>query len=449
MTEREHPPIEELIERWRVSPSTSWDDVVGHQPAISRLKELVAKIALAPEERDRLGLRAGSSVLITGSPGCGKTMLAKAFAHALGRTVIAPEIALLDAETIGALYRAVATAGAVIVLDECEALVGDSDWHTTDEAAQRALLFALDGVGRPEAGGPVTVALTTASARQLSGAATRPGRLAPRLALDPPTPAERAILLSRAIQGRPGADTIDQALIVERTQGWTGAEVDGLIEQMMTRSLLLNPPGLRTEVGLQIVADRFVVRDPVAENHRDDLLASRHEGGHALWAHLTWGPGAVGVVDIHERGGSTSLADWVMARRRDSTELRRHAGLGLAGAAAEFLLWGRDGRSTGSESDRAHVTQLLDSCHQVGLPFDEDTIEGGHQSWGSEAMRRARYDAIRLDAVSLWDEVVERLRPHTAAIGRLGDAFLDAPGATISGEDLTAAIEAAVGTHAP
>lgn len=39
MTEREHPPIEELIERWRVLPTTSWDDVVGHQPAISRLKD--------------------------------------------------------------------------------------------------------------------------------------------------------------------------------------------------------------------------------------------------------------------------------------------------------------------------------------------------------------------------------------------------------------------------
>ena len=212
----------------------------------------------------------------------------------------------------------------------------------------------------------------------------------------------------------------------------------------MTRSLLLDTPGLRTKIALDVVAERFVVRDPVPDDHRDDLLASRHEAGHTLYAHLTWGPGAVAVVDIHERGGMTSVADWVAARRRDTAELRRNAGLGMAGAAAEFLVWGRDGRASGSEGDRAHVTELLDACHQVRLPFDEDTIEGGHQSRGSESMRLARYEAIRLDATSLWDEVVERLRPHTNAIAVLGDKFLRAPGATLSGGELTAAIGSAL-----
>ena len=459
MNERDRPPIEELIERWRVSPSTSWNDIVGHQPQITRLRELIAKLALTPEERERLGLRLGSGVLITGGPGCGKTLLGRAFATALGRDVIAPPAGVLDAELIGELYRALALETAqptVIIIDEAEALVGHPDWHSTDETAQRAFLHALDGVGRPEAG-PVTIALTAADPGHLSESASRPGRLAPRLALDLPTAADRATLLGREVDGLPGAEMLDRAMIVERTYGWTGAEIAGLVEETMTRSLLFGVagrrteampdvvPGLRSDVMLEVIAERFVVRDPVIEDRRDDRLSSRHEAGHAIWAHLAWGSGAVAVVDIHDRGGNTTLADWVNARRRDQAELRRLAGLGLAGAAAEYLAFGRDGRSQGSAEDQARTTQMLDAARRIGLPFHEDTLEDGFHARGSEAMRRARYDAVQRDAANLWDEVIERLRPHIGAIGRLGDAFLGAPGATLSGDELTAAIDAAVG----
>lgn len=454
MSERERPPIAELIERWRVSPSTSWDEVIGHEPQVLRLRELIAKLALPAEERKRLGLRVGSGVLISGAAGCGKTMLAKACATALGRDVIAPPSGELDAELIGDLYRALAEESAeptVVIIDEAEALVGHPDWHSTDEPAQRAFLHALDGVNRPETG-PVTIALTAASPEHLSDQACRPGRLAPRLSLEPPTAADRAELLARAVAGLPGAEALDGPKIVERTAGWTGAEIAGLVEESMTRSLLLgipgaptgsppfDGPGLRTDVMLDVVAEHFVIRDPVTDDRRDDELSSRHEAGHSLWAHLTWGSGAVAVVDVHERGGTTTLADWVSARRPDRAELRRLAGLGFAGAAAEHLVFGRTGTSQGSAEDRAKATKLLDAVRRIGLPSDDETFEGGYQSRGSEAMRRARYEEVRLDADNLWDEVIETLRPHIDAIGRLGDAFLMAPGATLSGDELTVAI---------
>ncbi|MHB8398044.1 MAG: AAA family ATPase [Candidatus Limnocylindrales bacterium] len=445
MSERERAPIGELIERWRIRPATEWDEIVGHGPQVRRLRELVAKLGLAPGERTRLGLRLGAGIVITGPPGSGKTLLARAFATALGRDVIAPPAGELDAELIGELYRALAAgAPTVVVLDEAEALIGDPDWHTTDEPAERALLAALDGVDRPEAG-PVTVALTAAAAGRLSAAATRPGRLAPRLALDPPSAAERAILLAREVAGLPGAAGLDLATIAERTAGWTGAEMDGLVEEAMTRSLLEGTPGLATETMLAVVAERFVVRDPIEEDRRDDLLASRHEAGHALWAHLVWGAGAVGVVDIHDRGGTTSLVEPIMARRRDRAELRRLAAMSLAGAAAEELCFGRAGKAKGSAADLAHATELLESAREMDLPFEQDVLEDRQLSRGSEAMRRARYEAVRREAELTWDEVLERLRPHVGAIERLAEAFLAADGMTLLGDPLTAAIEAALG----
>lgn len=452
MSETERLPIEALIERWRVSPSTRWDEIVGHGPQIRRLRELIAKLNLPLAERARLGLRIGAGLVITGPPGSGKSLLGKACARELGRHVIAPPSGELDAERIGELYRALANGEPTVVLiDEAEALVGDPDWDSSvDGPGQRALLGALDSAGTPEIG-PVTIALTASD--HLSKAATRPGRLAPLLRLDLPTAADRELLLAQAVAGLPGAEDLERALIVERTSGWTGAEIVGLVEEAMTRSLPIpapgltakhvQGPGLRTELVLAVVAERFVVRDPVGDDKRDDVLASRHEAGHCLWAHQTWGPGAVAVVDIHDRGGSTTIADWVMARRRDRAELRRQAGLGFAGAAAEYLIWGRDGMTRGSESDRTEATQLLDLARRIRLGFDEDVLEDRHFSRGSEAMRRARYEAVRLDAANLWDEVVERLRPYVDAIHQLGDAFLAAPGATLSGDEVTQAILAA------
>ena len=275
MSERERPPIEQLIERWRVSPSTGWDEIVGHAAQVARLRELIAKLALSPEERARLGLRVGAGLVISGPPGCGKSMLAKAAATELGRDVIAAPSGELDAELIGELYRALANAGpTVILIDEAEGLIGDSDWTSgTDPLAQRALLSALDSIGTPEVG-PVTIALTAAD--HLSKAATRPGRLAPRLLLEAPNAADRERILTRAVAGLPGADDLDLPQIIERTSGWTGAELAGLAEEAMTRSLpIATPglrvgtvvaPGLRTEIVLAVVAERFVVRDVVPDD---------------------------------------------------------------------------------------------------------------------------------------------------------------------------------------
>ncbi len=449
MRERERPPIEELIARWRARPATPWEAVVGHAEAIARLQELAAKIALTPAERTRLGLRLGAGVVLTGRPGVGKSLLARAFATALGRDVVVPPTSELDAELVGELYRALDGTPTAVVIDEAESLIGDPDWHATNAAAQRALLAVLDGVAEHPDGAPITIALTTAGATHLSAAATRPGRLAPRLELDLPGAAERGELLGRVIEGLPGAETLSLERIVERTQGWSGAELAALPEQAVTRSLLLSPPGLREELVLAVVGERYVVRDPLPAERRDRLAISRHEAGHALWACLTWGSGAVASVRVTDRDGTTTLAEQVALRRRSGAELRLLAGFALAGAAAEHLLWGADGVTPGADRDRRDAADYLLSAHELTLPFDEELLEGPGAGRGAQAMRRARYDAVRGESARLWAEVVECLRPHADALPRLGDAILAASDMTLSGAALEVAIEAALDPRAP
>ncbi len=434
------------MERWRIRPSTPWTDLVGHGAAIARLQEVVAKLRLPPAERRALGLRCGAGVVLTGRAGTGKSLLARATATALGRAAVVPPTAELDPALIGELYAALAAAEpTVVILDEAEALIGDPDWHATDQAAQRALLAALDGVAeRPEAA-PITLALTTADAAHLSVAATRPGRLAPRIALDLPTREERREIVRRATEGLPGAATLDLARIAERTTTWSEAELAALPELAITRALLLpGAPSLRDELVLELIGERYLIRDPLAPERQDHAAIARHEAGHAIYGRLTWGPGAVTSVQVGERDGSTALAEPVAVRRRGPAELRRLAGLRFAGAAAEQLLFGRDGVTAGADQDRREATEQLTAAYELTHPHDEAVLEGPGWPHGAEAMRRARYEAVRSEAERLWDEVVEELRPQVGAITRLADALLAAPDRTLSGEVLAAAIEDAL-----
>lgn len=446
MQPRRRPQIEALVERWRIQPATGWEAVVGHPAAVARLQELVAKLNLAPAERSRLGLHCGAGVVITGGPGLGKSLLARATATALGRPAIVPPTAELDAGLITELYAVLSgTEPTVVILDEAEGLVGDPDWHTADQASQRALLAALDGVAeRPDAG-PVTIALTTADPTHLSAAATRPGRLAPRIALDLPSREERREIVRRAVGGLPGAETLDLERIAERTTAWSGAELAALPELAITRSLLLpGPPSVRDEIILELLSERYVVRDPLVPERREHEAIARHESGHAVWARRTWGPGAVASVQVGDRDGTTTLADHVVAHRRGPAQLRLLAGLRYAGAAAEHLLFGRDGVTAGADQDRRVATEHLVAAYELAHPLDEGVLEGMGWPHGAEAMRRARYEAVRADAEQLWGEVVEGLRPHMAAVARLAELLLSAPQMTLSGARLDSAIEDAL-----
>jgi hypothetical protein len=369
-------------------------------------------------------------------------------ASAVRRPVIAPPVSELTSGLIARLYAQLGRGDpAILVLDESERLIA-TGFQGGDEDLGRSLAVALDGLtGRDRA--PITLALTTFGEYQLSPTLTRPGRLSPRLDLGLPTAAERRMLLDRAVDGLPVRGPIDLDLVVQRTGGWSGAEIDVAIEEAMSRSLLDGTDALTAENLLGIVGQRYVINDPSIHRLRllNGLSIARHEAAHALYAHRQW-PGAVALVSLAgEQPGVTRLDEDRFEMIDTSAGYRSLAGMALASLACErlFATEGSNGIAAGSSGDRAAATEWLRKSLELALPYDRDVLERGHDSdRGSERMRAALHASIEDAASDLLAEVVADLAPMRPAIDSLAQALLEAEGQTLSGPELVAAIEAAL-----
>lgn len=437
-----------LIDSWRYrGPAIGWDAIVGHQRQVRRCQEIIEALHRPDADLERLRIRLGRGLVISGPPGTGKTLIARATAGSLDLDVIAPPVSELTPGLVARLYAQLHRGTpVVVVLDEAEPLVCAPPWSDEPDLV-RALCVALDGIEHPTRGS-ITIALVTASEHQLSPLATRPGRLSPRLDLGLPSAEERGILLDRAVDGLPVRGTIDRQLVIERTGGWSGAEIAVAIEEAMSRSLLDGTDALTPENLLAIVSERYVIADPSPRRRVPANLrrVARHEASHCLWADTRW-PGQVAMVTLGggQSEGWTRLDEDKFHELLDGAAFRDLAGMALAGVASELLWYGVEHVSEGTATDRESATSWLIKAREVALPYDPDVLERGHMSdRGSERMRAAIHAAVERDAAELLTDVIAELAPHRNAIDALAQAILEADDSTLSGDDLNEALRRAL-----
>jgi SpoVK/Ycf46/Vps4 family AAA+-type ATPase len=218
-------------------PPISWDDIGGLEDVKRRLRQAVEWPLLHAPAFARLGLRAPRGLLLHGPPGCSKTCLARAAAHASGATLIPLSGAQLFSMYLGegeralqrAFARARAAAPAIILLDEADgvgAKRADSGAGSGGSGAEERLLCTLlaelDGIA--PASGVLLIAATNRPGA-LDAALLRPGRLDVHLFVPPPDAPGRAAALRIHTRAMALAADVDVEQLAAATEGASGAEI--------------------------------------------------------------------------------------------------------------------------------------------------------------------------------------------------------------------------------
>jgi transitional endoplasmic reticulum ATPase len=215
----------------------SWDEVGGLEEAKTALREAVEWPLLYPAVLARVGAQPAKGILLTGPPGSGKTLLAKAAARESGVNFISVKGPELLSKWIGESEKGVRevykkarqAAPCIVFIDEIDALAprrggGGGEGHVTERVVSQ-LLTELDGI--EELRGVVTLAATNRS-DILDPALLRPGRFDIEIEIPLPDQASRRAILGIHTRCRPLAADIDLDALAAETSGLVGAELSGL-----------------------------------------------------------------------------------------------------------------------------------------------------------------------------------------------------------------------------
>ena len=268
-----------------------WSDLGGATAVRAELERAVLWPLRHGAAMARLGLSPARGVLLTGPPGAGKTLAARALATEAGVNFIAVRAPRLLSQYLGEAERALAelfdkaraTAPSILFFDEIDALAprrGGRDAVLDRMVAE--LLVEFDGLGDDGGGGAkdapgITVMAATNRPGALDPALTRPGRFDVVIELGLPDRAQRAEILSVHLSGRPVADDVDPRAIAGATEGASGADLAALVRDA-ARDVLARAAGGAPADALVLTArdlHRAVDRWRAAEAHRraDHLAA--------------------------------------------------------------------------------------------------------------------------------------------------------------------------------
>ncbi len=358
----------------RVDPEkirVTFNDVAGIDEAKAELTEIVDFLK-TPDRYVKLGGRMPHGVLLSGQPGTGKTLLARAVAgeaHAAFFSIAASEfieaIVGVGAARVRDLFaKAKEAAPAIIFIDELDAIgrsrQGSAQVTGANDEREQTLdqiLTEMDGFESEQA---VIVLGATNRPEILDPALLRAGRFDRRIAVQPPDRPGRAKILEVHTRSIPLADDVDLNALAASTPGMVGADLANLANEAALLAARRNHDKVQMAdftdslEKIMLGAPRGTVLGP-----EDRERTAYHESGHALVGMLSEDADPVRKISIIPRGIalgvtlSTPDSDRVSYSREDLLAKIR---VSLGGRVAEEVVYGKI--TTGAESDIEQLTQI-------------------------------------------------------------------------------------------
>lgn len=349
---------------------TTFKDVAGVKEAKEELKEVV-EFLKQPKKFLELGARIPRGVLLLGSPGTGKTLLARATAGEAG----VPFFSISGSEFVemfvgvGAsrvrdlFKKAKKNAPCIIFIDEIDAVgrkrgAGLGGSHDEREQTLNQILVEMDGF---EPNTNVIVMAATNRPDVLDIALLRPGRFDRRVTLDEPDIADRDAILKVHSRKKPLAKEVSLRRIAERTPGFTGADLANLLNEAAILAARRNKKIIEMDELFESI-ERVMLgpeRRSRILTEREKKITAYHEAGHALVAHYSPHTDPVQKISIIARGqagGYTIKLPITDKHMYTKQEFIEEIAVLLAGYMAEEEVFGEI--TTGATSDLRRATGL-------------------------------------------------------------------------------------------
>ncbi len=373
-----------------------FDQVAGLHEEKEELEEIVDFLK-APRKYTQLGARIPKGVLLVGPPGTGKTLLAKAVAGEAGVPFFSISgsdfvemFVGVGASRVRDLFEdAKKNAPCIVFIDEIDAVArrrgtGMGGGHDEREQTLNQMLVEMDGFGVNEG---IIVMAATNRVDILDPAIMRPGRFDRKVVVGRPDVAGREEILAVHAKNKPLGDDVDLKQIAQTTAGFTGADLENLLNE----AAILAAKENRAYICQADINKSFVKVGIGAEkksrviSEKEKRITAFHEAGHAILFHLLPDVGPVYTVSIIPTGAGAAGYTMPLPEKDEmfnsKGRMLQEIIVDLGGRVAEELVF--DDITTGASQDIKQATKLARSMvtkygmsDQIGLIcYDDDDEE--------------------------------------------------------------------------
>ncbi len=347
----------------------TFEDVAGIDEAKEELGEII-EFLKEPKKFTRLGGRIPKGVLLMGSPGTGKTLLARAIAgeadvpffNISGSDFVEMFVGVGASRVRDLFVQGKKNAPCIIFIDEIDAVgrhrgAGLGGGHDEREQTLNQLLVEMDGFESNEG-----VILISATNRPdvLDPALLRPGRFDRQVVVPLPDILGREKILKVHIKKTPTAPDVNLVVLAKGTPGFSGADLENLVNE----AALLGAKRDKEKIDMSDLEDAKdkvymgLERKSKVVREEDRKITAYHEGGHALVARFLPDTDAVNKITIIPRGRAAGIT-WFLPEERDfkfKDQLENELSVAFGGRVAEEIIFNRI--STGAANDIKQATDL-------------------------------------------------------------------------------------------
>ena len=353
----------------------TFKDVAGVEEAKEEVAELVDFLR-EPSKFQKLGGKIPRGILMCGSPGTGKTLLAKAIAGEAkvpfftisGSDFVEMFVGVGASRVRDMFEQAKKHAPCIIFIDEIDAVgrhrgAGVGGGNDEREQTLNQLLVEMDGFEGNE--GVIVIAATNRP-DVLDPALLRPGRFDRQVVVPLPDIRGREQILNVHLSKVPAAEDVKASIIARGTPGFSGADLANLVNEASLFAARSNQRLVSMD-DMEKAKDKIMMgaeRASMVMSDKEKQLTAYHEAGHAIVGRIVHGHDPVYKVSIIQRGRALGVTMFLPTEDKYSNskqQLESQISTLYGGRIAEEMIYGADAVTTGASNDIERATEIAQS----------------------------------------------------------------------------------------